>query len=222
MLERDAALATLGRRKDDVRAIVLTHAHFDHIGFAERARHELHVPVWCHENDVPLTRRPMQYGHERPRSLYLLRPKALPPIAAFAKARAFFPRPIAHVERCSDGTLPVPGSPHVVFTPGHTLGHCSLHFPERDALIAGDAVVTFNRTSASTGRRSSPGRRPPTPSERSARSTRWPRPARRPSSAGTARCGATAPRRSRTRPAGAARHSAASSTCTASRSRTGV
>jgi len=28
--------------------------HFDHIGFAEKARSELGVPVWIHENDVPL------------------------------------------------------------------------------------------------------------------------------------------------------------------------
>jgi glyoxylase-like metal-dependent hydrolase (beta-lactamase superfamily II) len=32
----------------------------------------------------------------------------------------------------------------VLFTPGHTLGHVSLHFPDRDALIAGDAVVTLD------------------------------------------------------------------------------
>jgi glyoxylase-like metal-dependent hydrolase (beta-lactamase superfamily II) len=31
-----------------------------------------------------------------------------------------------------------------MFTPGHTLGHCALHFPDRDAVIAGDAVVTLN------------------------------------------------------------------------------
>jgi glyoxylase-like metal-dependent hydrolase (beta-lactamase superfamily II) len=140
----EASLSELGHLKEDVRAIVLTHGHFDHIGFAERARSELRVPVWCHENDVPITRHPMQYGHERARSRYMLRPKALPAVAAFTKARAFFPSPIARVERYSNGTLPVPGSPHVVFTPGHTLGHCSLHFPERDTLIVGDAVVTFN------------------------------------------------------------------------------
>ena len=140
----EQALGILGRRKDDVQAIVLTHAHFDHLGFAERARRELHVPVWCHENDVPLTRHPAQYGHERPRSFYMLRPKTLPIVAAFTKARAFFPRAVEKVERYyENGTLPVPGSPHVVFTPGHTIGHCSLHFPDRDTLIAGDAVVTL-------------------------------------------------------------------------------
>src|SRR3954454_4340009 len=141
----EEALGTLGRGRDAVAAVVLTHAHFDHIGFAERARTELGVPVYVHENDVPLTRHPLQYAHERSPLRYVAtRPKALPVILGFARTRAFFPKPIGAVERFEDGTLPVPGSPRVVFTPGHTLGHVALHFPERDALIAGDAVVTFN------------------------------------------------------------------------------
>ena len=40
-----AALQRLGRSLSDIKAIVLTHAHFDHVGFAERARRELGVPV---------------------------------------------------------------------------------------------------------------------------------------------------------------------------------
>jgi glyoxylase-like metal-dependent hydrolase (beta-lactamase superfamily II) len=52
------ALNGLGRTRGDTEALVLTHAHFDHIGFAERARVELSIPVWVHENDVPLTKRP--------------------------------------------------------------------------------------------------------------------------------------------------------------------
>jgi glyoxylase-like metal-dependent hydrolase (beta-lactamase superfamily II) len=141
----EAALGTLGRSKSDVKAIVLTHAHFDHIGFAERARQELRVPVLVHENDVPLTRHPTQYAHERsPLAYVATRPKALPVILGFVKTRAFFPRPIGAVERYTGGELDVPGHPQVVFTPGHTLGHCSLHFHDRGTLIAGDAVVTFN------------------------------------------------------------------------------
>jgi glyoxylase-like metal-dependent hydrolase (beta-lactamase superfamily II) len=139
------ALRELGRRPGDVDAVVLTHAHFDHIGMAERARRELGVPVWVHENDVPLTRHPTQYAHERSPFRYLATyPKALPCIASFARTRAFFPKPIAHVRRYADGTLDVPGAPAVVPTAGHTLGHCALFFADRDAVIAGDAVVTFN------------------------------------------------------------------------------
>jgi glyoxylase-like metal-dependent hydrolase (beta-lactamase superfamily II) len=52
------ALKNLGRMLSDVEAVVLTHAHFDHLGFAERARAQLGVPAWVHENDVPLTRKP--------------------------------------------------------------------------------------------------------------------------------------------------------------------
>jgi glyoxylase-like metal-dependent hydrolase (beta-lactamase superfamily II) len=47
----------------------------------------------------------------------------------------------------------VPGAPRVVRTPGHTIGHCSLHFPDRDAVIAGDAVVTLDPYTARRGPR---------------------------------------------------------------------
>jgi glyoxylase-like metal-dependent hydrolase (beta-lactamase superfamily II) len=148
------ALREIGRAPRDVRALVLTHAHFDHIGFAERARRELGIPVFVHEDDVPLAHKPMQYSHERARSRYILgRPKALPYVLGFLAARAFWPRPLGAVERYRDGVLPVPGRPRVVPTPGHTLGHCALHFEERDAVLAGDAVVTLDPYTGETGPR---------------------------------------------------------------------
>jgi glyoxylase-like metal-dependent hydrolase (beta-lactamase superfamily II) len=138
-------LAAIGRTAGDVRAVVLTHAHFDHIGFAERARRELEVPVWVHENDVPLCRHPLRYGHERARSRYVLtQVRALPIVVALTRNRAFWPAPLRDVKRYESGTLPVPGSPQVVFTPGHTMGHCALHLPDRDTVIAGDAVVMLD------------------------------------------------------------------------------
>src|SRR5215212_2737436 len=148
----EGALTRLGRGRGDVKALVLTHAHFDHLGFAERARRELGVPVHVHEDDVPLTRHPRQYSHERLRSRYFLTQfRAFPIVAALLRSRAFWPTPIGAVERYSNGSLPVPGSPRVVPTPGHTLGHCALHFPDRDALIAGDAVVMLDPYTAEKG-----------------------------------------------------------------------
>jgi glyoxylase-like metal-dependent hydrolase (beta-lactamase superfamily II) len=44
----------------------------------------------------------------------------------------------------NEGTLDVPGSPLVLFTPGHTLGHVALYLPERDVVISGDALVTHD------------------------------------------------------------------------------
>jgi glyoxylase-like metal-dependent hydrolase (beta-lactamase superfamily II) len=148
----ESAVRQVGRSLGDIEAVVLTHAHFDHIGIAERARKELGVPVWVHENDVLLTRRPHQYGRERTPLYYAAtKPKALPIIGGFLATRAFWPAPIAEVRRFDDGGLPVPGSPRVVFTPGHTLGHVSLHLPDRDAVIAGDALVTLNPYTGGTG-----------------------------------------------------------------------
>jgi glyoxylase-like metal-dependent hydrolase (beta-lactamase superfamily II) len=149
------ALPRIGRALDDVRAVVLTHAHFDHVGFAERARAELDIPVYVHENDVPLTQHPWRYDHERPRAYYLAtQSKALPIVATFLRHRAFWPAPVAEVVRYGDsGVLPVPGRPAVVPTPGHTLGHCALTLPDRGVVLAGDALVTLDPYTARTGPR---------------------------------------------------------------------
>ncbi len=146
------ALSELDRRPRDIDALVLTHGHFDHIGIAERVRAELGVPVYIHENDVPLTRRPRQYTRSRPLSKYLVTQfKALPIVTGLFVRRAWWPKPVRHVERIRDETLPVPGRPRVLFTPGHTLGHCALYFPDRDTVIAGDAMVTLDPYRATTG-----------------------------------------------------------------------
>jgi glyoxylase-like metal-dependent hydrolase (beta-lactamase superfamily II) len=149
------ALRELGRVPADVRALVLTHAHFDHVGFAERARRELGIPVYVHDDDVPLTRHPWRYDHERPRSFYLAtQPRALPIVGAFLREHAFWPAPVREVVRYGDaGVLPVPGRPAIVPTPGHTLGHCALHLADRDVVLAGDAVVTLDPYTGRTGPR---------------------------------------------------------------------
>lgn len=141
------ALGALGRTPGDLDALILTHAHFDHIGMAERVRGQLGLDVWVHERDVHLTRHPRDYARERTPLYYVLtKPKALPIVAGFVATRAFWPTPIEDVRTFTehDATLGVAGAPRIVFTPGHTYGHVAFHFPDRDTVIAGDAVVTLN------------------------------------------------------------------------------
>jgi glyoxylase-like metal-dependent hydrolase (beta-lactamase superfamily II) len=147
-------LAEIGRRRTDVKALVLTHAHFDHVGFAERARRELGIPVHLHAGDRPLSRHPLRYDHERNPALYLWNPGAAMLIGAMMARGAPLVRGIAEVvDLRPDGALDVPGRPRVIHTPGHTHGHVALHFADRDAVIAGDAVVTLDPYTAKTGPR---------------------------------------------------------------------
>ena len=145
-----AELAAMGRTLDDVRAVVLTHGHSDHIGFAERARRERGVPVRVHELDAALARGEVPSpakGTGPSRPIPLLRFLLL----GVMKGALRTPR-LSEVATFGDGaTLDVPGAPRVILLPGHTPGSAALHVPGLAALFIGDAIATVAVTNGTTG-----------------------------------------------------------------------
>lgn len=147
------ALDAIGRRPTDVAALVLTHAHFDHVGSARRFQREIGGAVHVHPMDAFIARHPYRYIHERARGLYpLLFPRAVPVLASMTAAGALNVKGISDTTPMSgSGALDVPGTPTILFTPGHTQGHCALHFVERDAVVTGDALVTLDPYTGGVG-----------------------------------------------------------------------
>jgi glyoxylase-like metal-dependent hydrolase (beta-lactamase superfamily II) len=145
-------LERLGRRTGDIDAVVLTHGHFDHMGFAHRAHQELGVPVYAHADERHLVAHPWDFEHEHSRTRQALRhPGFVRVFAAMGAAGALWVKGEEDAETFREDVLDVPGHPRVLPTPGHSHGHCALDFPEHGALLAGDALVTFNPYTTGVG-----------------------------------------------------------------------
>lgn len=148
------ALEAIDRGPGDVKALVLTHAHVDHLGSARRIQEEWGVPVHAHHLEAHIARRPYRYARSASPLRYPLQyPRIVPVLWRMFNAGAASVVGLQGFEDLTSdaGALAVPGSPRVVFTPGHTLGHCALHLPDRDAILTGDALVTFNPYTGTTG-----------------------------------------------------------------------
>lgn len=142
-------LEAMGRSLGDVRGIVLTHGHPDHVGFAETARRRQAWPILVHELDAALAR-----GEDR-NPAHVAGPYRPAPILGFlwyALRMGILRSPtVKVVGTFGDGaTLDLPGAPRVVAVPGHTAGSAALHLPGHDALFVGDALCTY---SVASGRR---------------------------------------------------------------------
>ncbi|KRC65263.1 hypothetical protein ASE12_11115 [Aeromicrobium sp. Root236] len=151
----DAVLSSIervGRTLDQLAAVLVTHAHVDHIGSLPRLLDGRDVPVLTSETEARHARRdfleqatPLQVAAAswRPRVLSW----SLHVVAAGGMTKAGVPRATGF----GAGPLDVPGHPVPIVTPGHTSGHTCYHLAQAGVLITGDALVTGHATVARTG-----------------------------------------------------------------------
>lgn len=143
-----ASIEAIGRRPEDVRAIVLTHAHLDHMGG---------IPALLKRTDAPVLTGAVEDAHARREHL-----EQISPLQMLAQARsksgaiwvaqtlrAVLPHITMKVPSAQavdfDTELDIPGRLRAISTPGHTSGHTAFLMESTGTLFSGDALVTGHR-----------------------------------------------------------------------------
>lgn len=120
----------------NLRAILLTHGHFDHIMGLDGFLKEFPVPVYACEEEAPLLR----------------------DASLNASADYYAPYTFSGAKYVKDGqNLKIAGMEfQVIHTPGHTAGGCCYYFPKDGVLFSGDTLFhgSVGRTDFPTGSQS--------------------------------------------------------------------
>lgn len=143
----------MGGGPEAVVAVLITHAHNDHIGSAEYLRTAHGTPVLLHPAEVPHARRDFLQqvsGGGVLRNAW--RPGVLPWAVRVLRSGGTERHPVTAPRAFwADGPLDLPGRPVPVHTPGHTDGHCVYHLPQTGVLVSGDALASGHTTSRVRG-----------------------------------------------------------------------
>ena len=131
--EIQSVLALVNKHKLQVKQIVITHAHIDHVGGAMKLRAATGAPILLNQNDYQL--------------LKMLDMQATW-IGVPSPGKVEIDQSIGHADTVKAGSL----TANVISTPGHTEGSICLYFPIQKKLIAGDTLFA-----GSIGRTDLPG-----------------------------------------------------------------
>ncbi|MEU6540381.1 MBL fold metallo-hydrolase [Streptomyces sp. NPDC047000] len=154
-----ASLTEVGGSPESLAAVLLTHAHNDHLGSAERLRAAYGTPVYLHAAEVPHARREfLQQVSVGEVLRNAWRPGVLSWTVHVLRVGGTEQHPVASPEAFpAEGPLDLPGAPVPVHTPGHTDGHAVFHLPKAGIVISGDALVSGHATSRIAGPQLLPG-----------------------------------------------------------------
>jgi hydroxyacylglutathione hydrolase len=129
----DQAFALVNKHPLQVKQIVITHAHIDHVGGAMKLRAATGAPILLNQNDYDLLKiLDVQAGW----------------IGVAPPGKVEIDRSVSTGETVTAGAL----TAQVLHTPGHTEGSICLYFPAEKKLIAGDTLFA-----GSIGRTDLPG-----------------------------------------------------------------
>jgi len=131
------AIRALGRSPDQLKHLIFTHGHPDHIGSAAAIVRETGARTYMHRLDIPLAEGGGPFRPLRPA------PGLLPQVLC----RLFFHpgerlEPVAIDEPMTAGdVLPIAGGIEVIHTPGHCAGQVALLWRPGRMLFAGDVCT---------------------------------------------------------------------------------
>ncbi|WP_081748890.1 MBL fold metallo-hydrolase [Nocardiopsis sp. CNT312] len=149
----EESIRHIGHRPEDVRGILVTHAHVDHIGSLPRFTERYGTPVYTDGREVAHAAR--EYVQQVTPATILSqawRPGVLSWTLHVLKAGGTSKEPVKALPfPREEGPLDLPGRPVPVFTPGHTSGHSCYHLPEAGAVVTGDTLVTGHAISRLEG-----------------------------------------------------------------------
>ena len=133
-----AAIRSLGRKSADLKQIAITHGHRSHLGGLATLKRASGARVLAHEWEADIVA-----GERRAQAVGIL-PKQSLRLLPFQIGLALnrpkhVPCPVDDLLHEGDAVGPL----QVLHAAGHSPGHLAFYWPERNFLIAGDAVATW-------------------------------------------------------------------------------